>query len=245
MEIQIDGRCVSYIDQGQGPEILLLHGWGAPAQTYRLIIDHLSSRCRVVAPDLPGFGGSQEPSEPWAVDNYVDFTLKFCKAVGLTFPILIGHSYGGRIIIKLMNRPNLGITVPKIILMDAAGIKPARGLKYYIKVYSHKALRRILPPLAEKMRRKTGSSDYRNASPIMRRSLVLALNEDLTPLLSGISASTLLVWGEKDTATPLSDGQKMETLIPGSGLVVLKDAGHFSFADRWGQCSRVLDSFIG
>ena len=79
----------------------------------------------------------------------------------------------------------------------------------------------------------------------MRRSLVLALNEDLTPLLSGISASTLLVWGEKDTATPLSDGQKMETLIPGSGLVVLKDAGHFSFADRWGQCSRVLDSFIG
>ncbi|MDD2361470.1 MAG: alpha/beta hydrolase [Oscillospiraceae bacterium] len=244
MEIQIDGRCVRYIDEGQGPEVLLLHGWGAPAQTYRLIIDHLSSRCRVVAPDLPGFGGSQEPPEPWTVDNYVDFTLKFCKAVGLTSPILIGHSYGGRIIIKLMNRPNLSISVPKIILMDAAGIRPARGPKYYIKVYSYKALRRLLPPLAEKMRRKTGSSDYRNASPLMRRTLVLALNEDLTPLLSGISVSTLLIWGENDTATPLPDGQTMEKLIPGSGLVVLKNAGHFSFSDRWGQCSRVLDAFI-
>jgi pimeloyl-ACP methyl ester carboxylesterase len=78
----------------------------------------------------------------------------------------------------------------------------------------------------------------------MRRTMVLSVNEDLTPLLSGIKVPTLLIWGENDTATPLSDGQTMERLIPGAGLVVLRGAGHFSFADHWGQCSRVLDSFV-
>ena len=244
MEITIDGRCVRYIDEGQGPEVLLLHGWAAPAQTYRLIIDHLSSRCRVVAPDLPGFGGSEEPSEPWTVDDYVDFTLKFTAAVGLQAPVLIGHSYGGRIIIKLMNRPDLPFTVRRIVLMDAAGIKPKHKPSYYVKVYSYKAAKHLFPSLAEKMRGKVGSTDYKNASPVMRRTMVLALNEDLTPLLPGITVPTLLLWGENDTATPLSDGQLMEKKIPDAGLVVFKNAGHFAFAECWGQCRRVLDSFI-
>ena len=56
--------------------------------------------------------------------------------------------------------------------------------------------------------------------------------------------STLLIWGSVDTATPLSDGQKMEALIPDAGLVVLEGAGHFAFAQQWGQCSRVLDVFL-
>lgn len=244
MEIKIDGRRVRYIDEGQGPEVLLLHGWGAPAQTYRLIIDHLSKRCRVVAPDLPGFGGSDEPPKPWSVDDYVDFVIKFAGTLGLNSPVLIGHSYGGRVIIKLMNREGLPFTVPKIVLVDSAGIKPKRGLKYYAKVYTYKAAKRIFPKLAEKMRNKTGSADYRNASPVMRGTMVLSVNEDLTHLLPGIKAPTLLIWGENDTATPLSDGQTMEKLIPDAGLVVLEGCGHFSFADKWGQFSRVLDAFI-
>lgn len=244
MEIRIDGKRVQYIDRGQGADLLLLHGWASPAQTYRVIIDHLSTRCRVIAPDLPGFGGSEEPSAPWTVDDYVDFILKFISAVGIVNPILIGHSYGARIIIKLLNRPNLPFAVPKIVLMNAAGIRPRRGLKYYVKVYSYKALKHLIPPLAEKMRLRTGSSDYRGASPVMRRTLINSVNEDLTRLLPGISPPTLLVWGENDTATPLKDGQKMERLIPDAGLVILKDSGHFAFLEKWGQLSRVLDAYI-
>ena len=78
----------------------------------------------------------------------------------------------------------------------------------------------------------------------MRRTLSLSVNEDLSHLLPGIKASSLLIWGDQDTATPLSDGKKMEKLIPDAGLVVLKDAGHFAFAQRWGQCRLVLDSFL-
>ncbi|HIW74889.1 MAG TPA: alpha/beta hydrolase [Firmicutes bacterium] len=244
MEITIDGRQVRYIDEGEGPEVLLLHGWAAPAETYRLIIDHLKPRCRVVAPDLPGFGGSEEPDRPWSADDYADFVLRFAGAVGLTAPVLIGHSNGGRIIIKLMNRPQLPLAVPKIVLMDAAGIPAKHGAGYYIKVYTYKAAKRLFPALAEKMRGKAGSADYNSASPLMRQTMVRLLNEDLTPLLAGIRVPALLIWGENDTATPLSDGQAMEKRIPDAGLVVLKGAGHFAFAERWGQCSRVLDSFI-
>lgn len=254
METVVDGLRVSYIDQGSGPAVLLLHGWGAPASTYRLIIDHLSATHRVVAPDLPGHGGSQEPPEPWNVDRFVDFADAFVRGIGLTEAVLMGHSYGGRIIIKWLNRPHCALKVDKVVLLDAAGVRPHHSMGYYVKVYRFKAakwffslpgIRSLFPDAVENARKKHGSADYRQASPVMRQSMVMAVNEDLTPLLPGIHAPTLLIWGDQDTATPLSDGRLMEKRIPGAGLVVLQGGGHFAFADRWGQCSRVLDSFLG
>lgn len=253
MTVTIDGRTVSYIDQGEGQTVLFLHGWAAPVSTYQLITDHLAAYCRVIAPDLPGFGGSDEPSEPWMVDDFVDFTVKFIAAVGITEAVLIGHSFGGRIIIKLLNRASCPLAVKKIVLMDAAGIRPKRSMSYYARVYSFKlakkalqlpGIRQMFPDAVENMRKKKGSADYRNASDIMRQTMVRCINEDLTPLLSGIKASALLIWGENDQDTPLSDGQTMERLIPDAGLVTLEGAGHFAFAERWVQCSRVLDSFL-
>lgn len=253
METSVDGRRVTYIDQGSGPVVLLLHGWGAPAATYRLIIDHLSAYCRVIAPDLPGFGGSEEPPSAWNVDAFVDFVEAFAGQLGLTEAVLMGHSYGGRIIIKWMNRPQRSLNVPKIVLLDAAGIKPHHSFGYYGRVYRFKmakwffrlpGIRRLFPDAVEKARKKYGSADYQQASPVMRQSMVMAIGEDLTDLLPGIAVPTLLIWGEQDTDTPLSDGRLMEKKIPDAGLVVLPGAGHFAFAERWGQCSRVLDSFL-
>ena len=95
MELSLFGRRVSYIDQGNGPVVLFLHGWGAPVSTYCLLTDHLSGYCRVIAPDLPGFGGSEEPEEPWTVDRYADFVLAFAKALSLQNVTLMGHSLAG------------------------------------------------------------------------------------------------------------------------------------------------------
>ena len=253
VECIVDGKRVTYIDEGTGPVVLLLHGWGAPAETYRLIIDHLSAYCRVIAPDLPGFGGSDEPDAPWCVDEYVDFVLAFAEALHIRQAVLMGHSNGGRIIHTLMNRPERPLQVEKIVLIDAAGLKPRHGPGYYARVYSYKAgkwvlslpgVRRLFPDAVEKLRAKKGSADYRSATPIMRQTMVRLVNEDLSGCLPGIQAPTLLIWGEKDTATPLEDGRRMEKAIPDAGLVVLAGAGHFSFAERWGQCSRVLDAFL-
>lgn len=250
--ITIDGLRVAYIDQGTGPVVLLLHGWGAPAETYRLIIDHLSAYCRVVAPDLPGFGASQEPDTPWPPARYAAFVEAFAAALHITEAVLIGHSNGGRIALYMLGHGST-LTVKKAVLMDAAGLKPHHGFSYYRKVIPYKlarrffslpVVRRLFPHAVENARQRHGSADYRAASPLMRESMVLALHADMTALLPRISASTLLIWGEADTATPLRDGRKMERLIPDAGLVTFAGAGHFAFAECWGQCARVLDSFL-
>ena len=250
--IAINGLSIEYVDQGVGDVVLLLHGWNAPASTYRLIIDHLSTRYRVIAPNAPGCGGSDEPPAPWVVDDFVDFTIAFAKTLGIEKATLMGHSFGGRTIIKLMNRKERPFAVDKIVLLDAAGIKPKRSLSYYVKVYSFKTLKAIcsvwpfkviFPNAVENARKKRGSADYRAASEVMRRTMSLCINEDLTPLLGGVDVPTLLIWGENDTATPMRDAHIMEKGIPDAGLVVLK-GGHFAFAEAWGQCSRVLDVFL-
>ncbi len=247
------GKTVQYLDAGEGPTVLFLHGWGAPVSVYALLTDHLATGFRVIAPDLPGFGGSEEPSEPWCVDDYKRFVLAFLDRMEVRECILICHSYGGRIAIKMLSDPALPVRVTKAVFIDAAGIRPHHGLKYHAKVTAYKIgkrmfrlplMTRLFPNATERHRSKAGSADYRNATPIMRQTLVRSVNEDLTHLLPSIPVSTLLIWGENDTATPLKDGQKMEHLIPDGGLVTLKGAGHFSFAESWSQCRAVLNSFL-
>lgn len=236
---------------GDGPRaVVVMHGWGCNADTVRVLAEACAHPSTTVyALDLPGFGQSSEPADVWGVEKYTDFVEKFLKARGIAKPVLIGHSFGGRIgILYASSRPT-----DKLILVDAAGIKPRRSLKYYYKVYSYKAARKAMTLLlgkeraekwAENARRKKGSSDYAAASPMMRRILSRCVNEDLSDRLPLIKASTLLVWGEKDTATPLRDARKMERLIPDAGLVSYPEAGHYSFLDRPGQTAAVLKSFL-
>ncbi len=258
MTVTVQGLRTAYYDSDpenreHKPVVLFLHGWGAPAATYRLLLEHLSGYCRVVAPDLPGFGETAEPPTPWYVDDYVEWTLAFAEKLELSRVVLMNHSFGGRISIKLLARRPVPLTVERAVFMDAAGIRPKRGPGYYAKVYSYKAIkqffslpgvRRIWPDAVENARHRQGSTDYQAASPILRQTMVRCINEDLTPLLPRVEASVLLIWGEKDTATPLADGRRMEQSIPDAGLVVLPDAGHFAFAQQWPLCRRVLDSFL-
>lgn len=256
MDIEIDGLHIHYIDQGPADPratVLLLHGWGVTGSLYHLITDHLSDRFRMIVPDLPGFGGSDEPPVPWTLDDYVGFVERFAAALGLQGVIGMGHSNGGRILIKLMAKPASSLTISKAVLIDSAGIKPRHGPCYYAKVYTYKTvkavcrlpgIRSLFPHAVEKAQKRFGSADYATASPLMRQCMVLALKEDLAPLLPHIAVPTLLLWGRDDTATPLADGRRMESLLPDAGLVELP-GGHYAFAESFGICSRVLDSFLG
>ena len=252
MECTVNGLRIRYEMMGQGETVLLLHGWASSLEPYRRLMNQLSAKYRVIAVDFPGMGGSEEPKEPWDVDGFADFVLAFLQQFEVKRLSLVGHSYGGRVIIKLANR-RLPFAIDKIVLVDSAGIKPAGSKKKSFRqrifklgkwFLSLKPVAKLFPTALEKLRVKFGSADYAAASPMMRQCLVKAVNEDLTHLMPGIKASTLLIWGDKDTATPLSDGQLMEKKIPDAGLVVLEGGGHFAFADRWGQCSRVLDAFL-
>lgn len=253
METTVNGLRVRYMDCGSGDQaVLLLHGWGVDSSVYHLLINHLSTYCRVVAPDLPGFGGSEEPKVPFSPADFADFVLAFAAQLGIAEAVGMGHSNGGRVLIDLLSRKNCPLHFCKAILLDSAGIPARHSAKYYVRIYTFKFIKRVLalpfsrrlfPNALEKAQSHFGSDDYRKASPVMRQSMVLALKTDMTPRLADIRVPTLLIWGKDDTATPLADAKIMERLIPDAGLVVLA-GGHFAFAQSFGQCQRVLDSFL-
>ena len=238
-----------YTDCGEGHPLLLLHGWGCNTTTFSAIHPFLEARFRVLTLDFAGFGQSDEPHEVWGVEEYTRSVEALAKAEGIENPILIGHSFGGRVSIVYASRNK----TQKIILVDAAGVKPRRSLSYYRKVYTFKLLKRILPlvvgrkraeAMIEARRSKAGSSDYNQASPMMRAILSKCVNEDLCHLMPKIEAPTLLFWGEKDTATPLADAKRMEKLIPDAGLVTVAGAGHFAFLENTPLFLRVAESFL-
>lgn len=250
---KIDDISVNYIDQGQGDVILLLHGWGANITLYQGIISTLVQNHRVIALDMPGFGKTTEPSVPWCVDDYVDFVLKFIASFELTKLSIVVHSFGGRVFFKMNAREDLPFQIEKAVLIDSAGILPKKTWKQKVSlrcykigraVMSTKVLHFLYPDAVEDMRRKRGSADYNSATPVMRATLVKVVNEDLEPLMHLVKCPTLLIWGDLDTATPLSDAKKMEELIPDTGLVVCEGAGHFSFAQQAPRVNGALTAFF-
>lgn len=242
MNIEVDGYNICYKITGTGEEtVVMLQGWGTDLGVYDSVANSINERYRFVQFDFPGFGGSDEPREAWNVDAYADFFCKFMQALEIKKATLIGHSYGGRVIIKLAARDSIPFEIKNIVLIDSAGIMPKRSFSQKLKVRRYKILKKILnmkvvyalfPELIDDWRSRQGSADYRNASPMMRQCLVMAVNEDLTELLPKIEQDTLLIWGDKDTATPITDAKLMEERIPNAGLVVLKGAGHFSFLEQ-------------
>ncbi len=258
----IDNCEINFKITGEGSKnLVILQGWGTSLDMYdsitRAVMGIEGAPYRVVQLDFPGFGGSDEPHEPWSVDDYTDFFIRFMKELDIKEAVLYGHSYGGRVIIKLADRiargEDIPFTVDRIILNDAAGIMPKRSPKQLRKVKRYKALKKVLlskpihalfPDMIDYWQSQQGSADYRAASPMMKQCLVKAVNEDLTELLPNIKQDTLLIWGDKDTATPIEDGRTMERLIPNAGLAIIEGTGHFSFLEDIPAFNSIITTYL-
>ena len=244
-----DNLKVNITTKGCGDPVFLLHGWGCNGEIFESIQEVLATAYTTYSFDFPGFGASDEPTAVWGVEEYTRMVEQFAKDNGIERPALIGHSFGGRVSIVYASRND----VSRVMLVDAAGIKPKRPFKYYWKVYTFKTMKWLcntfLPKakaqaIIDKRRKGAGSSDYNNASPMMRAILSKVVNEDLKHLMPSIKAPTLLFWGNLDTATPLSDAKTMEKLIPDAGLVVAHGTGHFSFLENPGLFTAVIKNFF-
>lgn len=251
MNININGYNINYEIAGEGKPVVLIHGWLTNLETMKPLQNHLCKNFKVYNLDVIGFGKSDLPNKPLSTEDFANFLNEFLDKLNIENPILIGHSNGGRMIINLAGR-NLR-KVNKIVLIDSAGIVPKRKPKYYVKVYTFKALKnitKIFPNtemfrnLRERMLGKFGSSDYKSSPEVLRKTMSIIVNEDQKHLMSNIKVPTLIIWGEKDDATPLEDGKTMEKLIPDSGLVVYEGKGHFSYLENLGNCLLVLDEFL-
>ena len=250
MKTTINGLNINYIEEGQGPLLVLLHGWGSNIELFSGVVNFTKKKYHVVAMDMPVFGKSDEPKEPMNVDDYVNFVLEFIKEL---YPqekeiIFLGHSMGGRIIIKLASglhdgRLKADFTIPKVVLTDAAGVIPVKSeaqkkktKRYhtYKNFLTKTGIAKAFPATLDKLQKKFGSADYAAASPVMRQSLVKV-----------VTMPALLIWGDNDTATPLSDGQLMEKEMPQAGLAVINGVGHYSFLENPYLYNKILGSFLG
>ncbi len=251
MQVKVKDWNINYEILGEGNPIILLHGWLTTLETMRPIANSLSQYFKVYLVDVVGFGKSDIPEHPLDSNAFGDFLKEFVKNLDINNPILIGHSNGGRIIINAVGRGL--VNAKKIVLIDSAGLKPKRSIKYYVKIGFFKTGKFILNMLPntkkvkefkEKLLNKVGSADYKASAPVLKETMKKILNEDATSLLPKISCPTLLIWGTADKDTPISDAKKMEKLIPDCGLVAYQGSSHFSYLENIDNCNRVLNEFF-
>lgn len=250
MRIEIGGISINYECIGSGAPVLLLHGWGADIAAMMPIANEVARLGKMaVCVDFPGFGKSDLPPAVWGVREYADTTKALIDKLGIRGCDLVCHSFGGRVTIMLAAEDET--LFKRLVLVDAAGIRPKRTIKYYIKTYSYKLAKRLVRiKLVNKAFRldskikSAGSDEYKSLSGVMRETFVKVVNLDLTDKLDKIKNETLLIWGENDTATPLYMGRLMEKKIERAGLAVIENAGHFSYADDYPRFCSILDIML-
>ncbi len=229
--------------------LVFLHGWRSEGAVWLPIINALvredQGKKRIYALDLPGFGKSETPPRSFNLGDYSEILVQFIKTLKLDSVCLIGHSFGGRVAIKLAaSRPDL---VQKLFLADSAGIRK-KSLKRGLLKAAAKTVKPIfrLPPLQslrKKIYRLIGAEDY-VMTPELKEVFLKTINEDLTPILPKIKQRTLVIWGDQDKETPLKFGRLMVKQIPRAKLEVIKGAGHNSFIDEPDGFLRVLKDFL-
>lgn len=235
-----------YEKRGVGDAVILLHGWGCDGRIFDEIAHALETKYTIYSLDLLGFGKSEEPPHPYTLDEYVEFLIHFVKENKIIAPILIGHSFGGRIAIRYARSE----AVTKLILIDSAGIKPkdlwitkTKIMMYKVKKRWYKMTKNV--NAYQKLIQNSGSNDYKNASPLMKKTLSFITSTYLERDLKKIHTDSLIIWGKKDITTPYTEALKMHKLLKNSGIVSIENAGHFPFLEQRNVVLAVIKSYLG
>lgn len=239
MRVKIKGLDVNYEQYGEGKDILLLHGWGQNIAMMKPLGDNFCNRFRITIIDFPGFGESEEPKEKWNIGTYSDMLEEFVKKVNIKKPIVMGHSFGGRVAIRYSSRN----AIEKLILFGSPCIRIQEQLSLSVKVLKKLKTLPGLNSLGEYMKKYIGSRDYKAASPIMRQTLVEVVNEDLSKFAREIEEPTLLIWGEYDTEAPVNEARELEKIMVDAALIILPGT-HYAYLENLPRVVEILNSFI-
>jgi Predicted hydrolases or acyltransferases (alpha/beta hydrolase superfamily) len=251
MNIVVDGIMTEYVAEGRGKLVLFLHGWGSNTGSFRGLYDELKKKYRVIGLNFPGFGGTGEPDAVWDLDRYIEFTAKFIEKLKLkNVYAIVGHSFGGRVMLKGCATDK--IESEKLIFLDTAGIKPKRTAK--LKIYKSMAkvgrVVSVLPMiggysklLKKRLYKSAGTTDYVNASDMMREIFKKVIDEDLKKYIAEIKQSSLVVWGADDRETPVSDAYEFKN-IKDSRVHILNGAGHYVFLDKPEKTLELMKNFL-
>lgn len=240
MTINIRNININYIQYGSGSDIVLLHGWGQNIAMMKPIGDRLQKNHRITILDFPGFGDSEEPKIALTVYDYCEILEELLKKLKVKKPVIMGHSFGGRIAIIYASRNE----VEKVVLFGSPCIR--KEVKPNLKLRMLKSLKKIpgINKLEGFAKNHMGSRDYKNASEIMKKILVNVVNEDLSECAKKINVPTLLIWGDRDTEAPVEDAKELEKIIPDAGLIVLPNSTHYAYLENLPQVINILNNFL-
>lgn len=235
--------------KGEGLPLVLLHGWGDRGAVFTALADELSQHFTVFSLDLPGFGRTEEPPDTWGIYDYAVAVEAFLNEHHITRPMLLGHSFGGRIAVILAGK----IPLTTLVLTGCAGIRPPRSSLYGIKTCAFTVAKKLLSlPIIKDYKEEIvsnyikhyGSRDYNAASPCMKKVLRKVIDQDLTAKMRHITTPTLLIWGKHDTVIPLQQGERIHQLIESSALVVFENSGHYPFLDESKRFITTVSGFL-
>ena len=229
---------LSYVQRGEGKDVLFLHGYLASKACFAPQIAYFSRYFRVTALDFPGFGGAEALPAAWSVSEYADWLLGALAALGIAFPHVVAHSFGGRVAVKCLARGNV---FDRAVLVGCAGIVPRRTLAYRLRVGTYRAVRKFAPRFAE---RTFGSAEYRTLSPLMRESYKKIVNEDLREDAKRISRPVLFINGTEDTAVPPAAVKVYLASVRESKVFWMEGCGHFAFLDDQIAFNAAAEEFL-
>ena len=231
---------VNFIEYGDGDKtVVLLHGWGQNIEMMRPVGDRLSGN-KIIIVDLPGYGLSSEPDYVWTVYDYVECIKELLDSLDISNPILIGHSFGGKISLVYASKYD----VEKLILFASPFKKGIEKLSFKTKLLKKAKKIPILNKFENFAKKHIGSTDYKNASDMMRKVLVETVNLNIIEDVKKIKCPTLIIWGTLDEAVPIEDAYELEELIEDAGIVVYEGCTHYAYLERLTQVVNVIKVFI-
>lgn len=233
---------INYVIYGNDSkkDIVLLHGWGQNIEMMKPIGDNLQKNFRIIIIDLPGFGNSSEPSSVWSIYDYVEAVHLLLEEINVKNPMMIGHSFGGKISIVYASK----YSVSKLVLLASPFCKEVTKLSVKTKILKSIKKVPVINKLEDFAKKHIGSTDYKNASKNMREILVNHVNLEVKEEASKIKVPTLLIWGTNDEAVPINRAYELEKLISDAGLVVYENCTHYAYLERLGQTINILNSFF-
>jgi len=235
----IDVNYERYGNKGK-KTIVLLHGWGQNIEMMKPVGNAFAKSYDVVIFDLPGYGKSEEPKYAWEIIDYVKCINNCLKQLKIENPILIGHSFGGKISLMYASIYN----VEKLILFASPYKQNIKKLSLKVRILKTLKKVPVLNKLEEFAKKHIGSKDYRSASVLMRKILVNTVNLDITENVKKIQCPTIIIWGTNDEAVDIKDAYTLKTLIKDSAVIEYENKTHYAYLEDLGKTINIIDSFI-
>lgn len=220
--------------------LVFLHGWGQNIEMMQPVANPFYKKFNILIVDLPGYGASGEPTYPWEVNDYVECIHELVNSLKIKDIALIGHSFGGKISLLYSSK----YEVRKLILFASPFKKEQEKLPLKTKIL--KQLKKIpgLNKLENFAKKHIGSTDYKNASVMMRKILVNTVNLDITEEVKKIKCPTVIIWGTEDEAVDIKRAYELEKLIDDAGLIVYENRTHYAYLENLKQTINIMNSFL-